>query len=409
MEENQEHTQDGESAVDSPAHEKDGAGFDKFSSALESLMVRLDREIEQGLAAEDALEEIEALDLMSSAEFLSHPNEFGLPFPTDFDPLLPIDFSPLLPTDFGPLPEIEVAIGEATNIQTTSFPTPSPFDSSVDAGAEFSQPGRLQTDTTTSLSETPIESGGSPAFDEKPMFVKPDDENEALSTEESAVAVESLDETGGVLGLLIANIDSELARSENAARTQNVSHSLTSSENDDEEQHVIFTLDGAAYSLPIASVTEIGRPLVTTPIPNVPEWMAGVANLRGDIISVVDLRRFFGLGEAEAPRGGRILVLRSKSEEIQAALMVDAVQGIRIFNGRRVQQVTADVETSVAAYSRGVYEHDKGLVVLLDPEKLMLSPEMQQFEVTTTELSHRSGALAQPFDAYASLTRAPGR
>src|SRR4030095_6422769 len=81
----------------------------------------------------------------------------------------------------------------------------------------------------------------------------------------------------------------------------------------DEEQHVIFTLDGASYSLPIASVTEIGRPLAVTPLPNVPEWMVGVANLRGDIISVVDLRRFFGLGADEAPRGGRMLVVRSKS------------------------------------------------------------------------------------------------
>jgi len=416
MDESQDHTQDEESVVDSPAPEKDGAGFDKVSSELESLMARLDREIEQELPGEDALEEIDASDFMSGAELLSLPTDFDPPPPTDFDPLPPTDFDPLLltdfdpllPTDFDPLPEIGETIAAATNIQTTSFPTPSPGESSADAGAEFSQRGQLQTDSTTSLSETPFESGAPPTFAETPMFLEPDNENEVMSTGESVVALESLDETGDVLGLLITNIDNELAANETAAEKQTVSHFLTSSANDatdkDEEQHVLFTLDGAAYSFPIASVTEIGRPLLITPIPNVPEWLAGVANLRGDIISVVDLRRFFGLGDDEAPHGGRMLVLRSKREEMHAALMVDAVRGIRIFNGRRVQQVTADVETSVAAYTRGVYEHDQGLVVLLDPEKLMLSPEMQQFEVTTTGLSHRSEASAQPFDAYASLT-----
>jgi hypothetical protein len=87
--------------------------------------------------------------------------------------------------------------------------------------------------------------------------------------------------------------------------------------------------------------------------------------------------------------------------------MVDAVRGIRIFNGAHVQQVTAPVDTCVAPYMRGVYEHDKGLVVLLDPEKLMLSPEMQQFEAATAELSQRSRVSAQPFDTRANLTTVP--
>jgi chemotaxis signal transduction protein len=125
---------------------------------------------------------------------------------------------------------------------------------------------------------------------------------------------------------MIANIDSELALKERAAGTQAVSQFLTATSNDavgaDEEQHVIFTLDGASYSFPITSVTEIVRPLAITPLPNVPEWMAGVANLRGDIISVVDLRRFFGLGEDEALRRGRMQVVRSKSEEIQTSWLM---------------------------------------------------------------------------------------
>jgi hypothetical protein len=60
-----------------------------------------------------------------------------------------------------------------------------------------------------------------------------------------------------------------------------------------------------------------------------------------------------------------------------------------------------------APYMCGVYEHDKGLVVLLDPEKLMLSPEMQQFEAASTEANNRGRASALPFDTQANLTSTP--
>jgi hypothetical protein len=76
-----------------------------------------------------------------------------------------------------------------------------------------------------------------------------------------------------------------------------------------EEQHVIFTLAGTEYAAPIANVIEIGRPMVVTPVPNVPDWVLGVANLRGDIISMVNLRAFLGMdrlrtGQPDAGRPG---------------------------------------------------------------------------------------------------------
>ena len=392
MDESQEDMLDEEAAFDPLPDDRADAKFDEFASALDSLVARFDEEIVQDESSLLSQEDMDAFDSVPGAEL----DEFLSP-PADFDPLVP---------------EMDGANAEATsNIQEPPFPMPSHFDNAADAGAEFDEAELLQTDSTTSLSDITFEPDLTPSFDEMPMFVERDDENEGLASEQSLVAGESIDEPCGVLDSLIANIDSELALGERSAGTQAVSHTFTTASNDavgdDEEQHVIFTLDGASYSFPIASVTEIGRLLAVTPLPNVPEWVAGVANLRGDIISVVDLRRFLGLGEDQAARGGRMLVVRSQTEEIHTALVVDAVRGIRIFNGGRVQQVTAPVETSVTPYMRGVYEHEKGLVVLLDPEKLMLSPEMQQFEAASAELSHRGRASAQPFDTQANLTTTP--
>ena len=398
MDESREHMPDEEAAFDPSPDDKADAGFDEFASALDSLVARFDEEIVQDSSSLLSMKDMEAFDSLPGMEL----DEFLSP-PTDFDPLVP---------------EIDGATAEAGgNIQAAPLTMAPDFESPADDGAELDrapldQAELRQMDSSTALSDTPFEADAMPAFDEMPMFVEQDSENEGeVPDEQSFVAGEGLDETCGVLDSLIANIDSELTLSEPAAGIQAVSHTFTTTSNDgvgsDEEQHVIFTLDGASYSFPIASVTEIGRSLAVTPLPNVPEWVAGVANLRGDIISVVDLRRFLGLGTDESARGGRMLVVRSQSEEIHTALMVDAVRGIRIFNGGRVQQVTAPVETSVAQYMRGVYEFDKGLVVLLDPEKLMLSPEMQQFEAAAAELNHRGRASAQPFDTQAHLTTIP--
>jgi hypothetical protein len=61
-----------------------------------------------------------------------------------------------------------------------------------------------------------------------------------------------------------------------------------------EDQHVVFGLAGNTYAIPIDSVREIGRPPAMTSVPNVPDWVLGLVNVRGDIVSLVDLRDFPG-------------------------------------------------------------------------------------------------------------------
>jgi chemotaxis signal transduction protein len=96
-----------------------------------------------------------------------------------------------------------------------------------------------------------------------------------------------------------------------------------------EEQHVIFTLAGTEYAVPIANVIEIGRPLVVTPVPNVPDWVLGVANLRGDILSLVDLRAFLGMEWIGYGQASRMLVAQARQEDMTTGLIVDRVSEIR--------------------------------------------------------------------------------
>lgn len=150
----------------------------------------------------------------------------------------------------------------------------------------------------------------------------------------------------------------------------------------DEEQHLLFDLAGAEYAVPIANVIEIGRPPDVTPVPNVPDWVLGVANLRGEVISMVDLRTFLGMDGTSHGQASRMLVARASEENVTTGLIVDHVSGIRYLSADRIVTPGALIEDRVAPYLRGVYEHDGRLVVVLNIELLLLSPEMHQFELS---------------------------
>ena len=146
-----------------------------------------------------------------------------------------------------------------------------------------------------------------------------------------------------------------------------------------EEQHVIFTLAGAEYAAHIDNVTEIGEPLSATVVPNVPDWVLGVANLRGDIISMVDMRGFLGMEPTGYGQDKRMVVAQARNEELTTGLIVDRVSGIWHLDVGRISEPTAPIDDQVARYLRGVYEHDGHLLVVLDFDRLLLSPEMRQF------------------------------
>jgi uncharacterized repeat protein (TIGR01451 family) len=145
-------------------------------------------------------------------------------------------------------------------------------------------------------------------------------------------------------------------------------------------QHVVFTIGEAEYAIPIGNVLEYGHPLSVTPVPNLPEWLLGVANVHGDIISMVDLRLFLGMERLGYDQDSRMLVVRASREDMSVGLIVDRVKGIRVLAEEGISLPTSPVEDRLAPYLRGVTTHRGRLLVLLDLDRLLLSPEMRQFE-----------------------------
>ncbi len=121
---------------------------------------------------------------------------------------------------------------------------------------------------------------------------------------------------------LVEQIDSETAQPGAAAP---VFEPQAETDATPREQFIRFDVAGIRLVIPLKSACEIGPAPPVTPLPNLPEWIRGIANIRGEIISVVDLKGFFELSAGQGPAEGRIIVIRN--EEMKTAVLVDRIAG----------------------------------------------------------------------------------
>jgi chemotaxis signal transduction protein len=100
-----------------------------------------------------------------------------------------------------------------------------------------------------------------------------------------------------------------------------------SDELEDLQDYVVFSLGDLRCVVPIRNVIEVGRIPDAAAVPNAPVWLHGLGNLRGQVLSLIDLRAFFGVGRIK-PSTGRMVVLRGDEDDIIAGVMVDQVHQI---------------------------------------------------------------------------------
>jgi purine-binding chemotaxis protein CheW len=179
---------------------------------------------------------------------------------------------------------------------------------------------------------------------------------------------------------IISSIDKAL---EEAAPVlaENELRDKTAETSSQHERYLVFSLAGIKYAVPTPEVVEIGRVPPVTPVPNVPAWLSGVTNRRGDILSVVDLRRLLGVKGASQTDSARIVVVRSTGDELMTGMIVDHVNGMLNVAPGTVKPPAGPIDTGVTPYLVGLCEHKNDLVAVLDLELLLASPEMRQFEL----------------------------
>lgn len=148
-------------------------------------------------------------------------------------------------------------------------------------------------------------------------------------------------------------------------------------------KHVLFVLDDTPYAVPLENVLELQRLPRITPLPSVPNWLLGVTNLRGEILSVVDLRSLLGLSPAESSAvSQRLVVVRSTAEEIATGWIVDRMIGVRRLAVDDIQPSSTLTVGAAVRFLSGIVDYEDQLIAVLDVNRVLSSPEMRQFEPT---------------------------
>jgi purine-binding chemotaxis protein CheW len=142
---------------------------------------------------------------------------------------------------------------------------------------------------------------------------------------------------------------------------------------------VQFTIGSTTYAIPQTLVTELDRVPKTTAVPQTPAWLRGVANLRGDVLSVLDLRVFLGL-DPTSPHTGRLLVVRLLDEDFSIGLLVDGIDQIVTLPLDEVRPPASPLEGPLAPFLRGMCIASERLVAVLDLERLLRSADLRQFD-----------------------------
>ena len=134
-------------------------------------------------------------------------------------------------------------------------------------------------------------------------------------------------------------------------------------------QVATFCVQNLLLAIDIALVQEINRQLVLTEVPHAPDNVRGVVNLRGEVVTVVDMRTILGLPRAEVSRECRNVVIQSGGEAI--GLLVDRIADILTIPICEIAPPPANIDGVEGRFFKGVYTMDDSIAVILDVEEAL--------------------------------------
>ena len=137
---------------------------------------------------------------------------------------------------------------------------------------------------------------------------------------------------------------------------------------DEAGEAVVVRLGSGRFAVALDSVAEVGRVPAVTRIPGGPDWLAGVANWRGRLMPVLDLRGLLGAERTPLAAGARLLVLTD--DGVSAGMVVDGVEGTGGL-GAEIDEFPAALAGPGAALLRGQVPRDDGPVAVIDPSAVL--------------------------------------
>ena len=146
-----------------------------------------------------------------------------------------------------------------------------------------------------------------------------------------------------------------------------------------EGKYLTFALAGEEYGIGILKIKEIIGLMPITPVPQTPEHIKGVINLRGKVIPVVDLRLKFGMEPAESTERTCIIVteIATGGKKIFMGIVVDSVSEVINIKMAEIEDTPHFGSALDTAYILGMAKTGQGVKILLDIDKVMGDEEIR--------------------------------
>ena len=140
-------------------------------------------------------------------------------------------------------------------------------------------------------------------------------------------------------------------------------------------RYIEFSLGTEDYAIPLLMVREVISVPETTPIPKSPVHFLGIMNLRGQVISIVDLRKKLKIDNSKIDKEEAVIIVDVGG--INIGVVVDSINKVLAFSFEEVSEMP-EVENQInTQYINGVYKKENSLTVLLDIAKVLDIKDME--------------------------------
>ncbi|MFC1863476.1 chemotaxis protein CheW [Thermodesulfobacteriota bacterium] len=135
-----------------------------------------------------------------------------------------------------------------------------------------------------------------------------------------------------------------------------------------------FYIGEALCGMDILKVQEINKLLEMTKVPQAPEYVKGILNLRGQIVTVIDLGKKLGLSETQISHETRNIIVNSRNEYI--GFLVDRIGDVERTEWGSVEPPPANIDGVQGKYFEGVFKTEKSLIGILNVEEVLKEQEV---------------------------------
>lgn len=160
------------------------------------------------------------------------------------------------------------------------------------------------------------------------------------------------------------NSESDLARRKKAEQEKNM------------EQHIRFSLGDTLLGINLYNAIEVGQLASLTPLPNLPKWLVGISNIRGEILSIIDLKSFFEWSPSPLKKNNPLIIVHN--HKIKVGILADRIVDTQNINlDTELEHLSPDKTHRISAsFIKGVVTTQEKPTYVLDINNFLSSPRL---------------------------------